>query len=103
MGFQGIASEWPQSMLCHCETTYLGFGRPAQCGTLLATSLGTPSVWELGAIFGILEGGSGFWKVLCSSLDDVNSKASMHFWSLEFTVYLLGAQDLPHPQVPQWL
>lgn len=67
-----------------------------------------PRLWECpqcgsGPIFGVLEGGCNFWKVLCSSLDDVNSKASMNFWSLELTVYLLWAQDLPHPQAPQWL
>lgn len=55
-----------------------------------------PPLWECPQCVGVeslaLEGRSDFWKVLCSSLDDVSSKASMHFWSLGCTGYLLWAQ-----------
>lgn len=48
----------------------------------------------------VLEGGFDLWKVLYSSLDDVNSEASMYFWSLECIVELIWAQRPAPPSSP---
>lgn len=57
-----------------CETVW----EASQGGTLLVTSLGIPSVWGWLGESSVLESGFDLWEVFCSSLDGVNSEASMH-------------------------
>lgn len=76
------------------------FWEASQGGTLLATSLGMPSVRGWLGESSVLEGGFDLCKAFCSSLDDVHSEASMHFWSLECIVDLMWAQRPAPPLSP---